>query len=239
MGQMLIADFIRTDWQSGSVSEEWFVHGNQAFREGFENLASIAARKLGCTRSENADKYWLDRVREWMQERGLDKDKNGELPPPGTVTQDGLTGTTKGLFTYDIADYSARYCMELMARGTPQSAVSPSLTENDSQRISLTYSAAPIHPKGTPKALTAIEKKKRGVIFGAIQAGDEGPKYCKTVDERKLKIPPEWIQGGCPRTYTEAYRAGQPWKKRIQDEKSRYKKKYDQTPTAEREKLLQ
>jgi hypothetical protein len=97
----------------------------------------------------------------------------------------------------------------------------------------------PVRSTGRAKALTVIEKQRRRVIFGAIQAGDEGPEYCKTLDDRRLKIRAEWIQGGCPKTYEAAYRAGQPWRKRIQDEKSRYKTKYDQTPAAELERLLQ
>lgn len=100
-------------------------------------------------------------------------------------------------------------------------------------------SASKPKAKRTAKALTSTEKKRSKVIFGAIQAEDKGQEYCKTLNDRKLAIPDDWIQGGCPRTYTDAYQAGQPWQKRIQDEKSRYKKKYDKTPAAEREKLLQ
>jgi hypothetical protein len=93
--------------------------------------------------------------------------------------------------------------------------------------------------KRVPKKLTKSETNRRAVIFGAIQAKDIGLKYCKTLVGQKLAVPEDWIQDGCPKTYTDAYRAGQPWRKRIQDEKSRYKKKYDETPAAEREKLLQ
>jgi hypothetical protein len=239
-GQKFSADFIRTDWESGDVSEEWFVGGNPACRKEFEHLASISARKLGCTRTEGANEYWLDRVWEWMQQAGLDKDKNVAWLSTGTVVQAGLTGTTQGLFTEKIAELSAMFCVELIARGTPESAISPPSTGNDSQQgIAPATVNRPTRSTGRTKVLTATEKKRRKVIFGAIQANDKGLKYCKTLDERNLAIPAEWRQGGCPKTYTDAYKAGQPWQKRIQDEKSRYKKKYDETPAAEREKLLQ
>jgi hypothetical protein len=89
------------------------------------------------------------------------------------------------------------------------------------------------------KKLTKAETQRRAAIFGAIQARDKALKYCKTLDDRKLPIPADWIQDGCPKTYAAAYGAGQPWRKRIQDEKSRYQKKYDLTQPAERENLLQ
>jgi len=239
-GQKFSADFIRTDWESGDVSEEWFVGGNPACRKEFEHLASISARKLGCTRTEGANEYWLDRVWEWMQQAGLDKDKNVACFLPGTVVQAGLTGTTQGLFTEKIAELSAMFCVELIARGTlnrPSRRLQQATTRNRGlHRLQLTGRPA---RRVETKVLTATEKKRRKVIFGAIQANDKGLKYCKTLDERNLAIPAEWRQGGCPKTYTDAYKAGQPWQKRIQDEKSRYKKKYDETPAAEREKLLQ
>jgi hypothetical protein len=120
--------------------------------------------------------------------------------------------------------------------------------EREAQAIRTTALPTPLFPlvalsnkpkvTGKPKALTATERKKRSAIFAAISTRDEGLKYCKTLDERKLAIPAAWIQDGCPKNYPDAYKAGQPWQKRIQDEKSRYKKKFDQTPAAEREKLL-
>lgn len=88
------------------------------------------------------------------------------------------------------------------------------------------------------KALTKAEIQRRIAIFGAIQARFKGPKYCKILGERKLPIPSAWTESGCPAKYVDAYKADAKWQKRIQDEKSRYQKKYDQTPPAEREKLL-
>lgn len=112
-------------------------------------------------------------------------------------------------------------------------------TAPSSPQVSLVAISSRREVKHKAIALTVYEKQRRKVIFGAIQARDKGPKYCKTLDGRKLAIPAEWIQDGCPNTYADAYKRGQPWRKRIQDEKSRYKKKYDETSAAESEKLLQ
>jgi hypothetical protein len=229
--QDVFASWTRTERNTGFIEEEWELRGPAYWWSEFVELASIAAQKLGYAPDENAVKYWLGQVGKWMQKRGLEKDKNVGWCPDGSGS-DGI----RYMYTQKIAGLSADFCLHLSPR---ESAVSPPLTENDSQRITLAHSAAPIHPKGTPKALTPTEKKKRSAIFAAISTKDEGLKYCKTLDERKLAVPADWIQDGCPKNYADAYKAGGPWRKRIQDEKSRYKEKYDQTPAAEREKPLQ
>jgi len=91
---------------------------------------------------------------------------------------------------------------------------------------------------GREKVLTRAEVQRRKVIFGAIQAGDEGMGYCKTLDDRKLRVPTAWTEGGCPSNYLDAYRASPKWRKRIQDEKSRYQRKYNQISPQGREQLL-
>ena len=118
------ATFTRTEWDSGSVTEEWNVGGNPSSRKEFEHLASIATRKLGYTASEGANEYWLDRIRRWMQQERLDKDRNMAWCPLGNVSHGGAMGTTQHLFTERIVALSAMFCTELMVRGTPESAIS-------------------------------------------------------------------------------------------------------------------
>ncbi len=98
-------------------------------------------------------------------------------------------------------------------------------------------SRPPSKPKAQrmAKALTSTEKKRRKVIFGAIQAGLKGQKYCSELDSRKL--PPPWRAERCPSTYTLAYKDSR-WRKRIQDEKCRFRERFDQTPTAKREAII-
>jgi len=86
---------------------------------------------------------------------------------------------------------------------------------------------------------TKLQEKREGVIFAAIQAELKGPKYCGSLDRGGLGPPVSWVSEGCPRTYSAAYKAGCPWQKRIQDEKHRFKIKYERTAPAERERLIQ
>ena len=214
-GQTFSATFMPPEDKSGSLCGDWILGANPDCRMDFEIVASIAARKLGCTSSEGAREYWLNCVREWMQQNGLDKDKRVAFLD------------TTGILRIDkIAMESARFCTYLMARGTPESAIAPSKTESSPRPgIAIVPANRPNRSTRKAKMPTLHESKRRGIIQGATQANDKGLKYCKTVDERKLAIPADWLQGGCPKTYTEAYRVGQPWRKRIQDEKYRNRKK--------------
>ena len=71
-----------------------------------------------------------------------------------------------------------------------------------------------------------------------LQLELEGPKYCAELDKRRLRGLQGWIDSGWPGSYVQAYKSGQPWRKKIQDEKCRYKKKYDQTSPKQRESLI-
>jgi hypothetical protein len=87
--------------------------------------------------------------------------------------------------------------------------------------------------QGLPRA----ELKRRGVIFGALEAGFKGMAYCKSLDERQLPLPSSCSE--CPsNTYAKAY-SEQPWQKRIQDEKHRYRIKYDATSQSDRNALIE
>lgn len=128
--QEVRAEWTRTEWNSGSVSEEWEVRGTAVWRSEYAELASIGARKLGYAPAENAYKNWLGRVWKWMRQVGLDKDKNVVWCPVGSVSERGSEGSTKHLFTQSIAELSAKFCLNLIARGVPE------LAESDSGGIS-------------------------------------------------------------------------------------------------------
>lgn len=84
--------------------------------------------------------------------------------------------------------------------------------------------------KRKPKKLAPLERKRRSVIFGAIQSNLVGRQYCIELDQKRLPISLRWAAEGCPDTYAVAYMDSSGiWQKRIQDEKYRYKMKYKQT----------
>lgn len=72
-----------------------------------------------------------------------------------------------------------------------------------------------------------VKKTKRGrpgkrdtVIFAAVLIGHEGPKYCAFIEKNGVK--PKWADSG-PTSYSKSYQAGHPWRKKVQDEKTRAK----------------
>jgi hypothetical protein len=67
--------------------------------------------------------------------------------------------------------------------------------------------------------------KREQKIWSVIQQGVEGPTYCREVHRAGVKPRKSWLDDDCPSTYPEAYREGEPWRKRIQDEKCRIKNK--------------
>jgi hypothetical protein len=60
--------------------------------------------------------------------------------------------------------------------------------------------------------------KRDTVIFAAIKIGLKGPQYCSFLHERGIR--PKWPDGA-PASYPLGYKDGQPWRKKIQDEKAR------------------
>jgi len=225
------AEFTRTEWDSGSITEEWTIRGNTVCRTEFERLASIGARKLGYAGTEEAIKYWLERVREWLCRTGLDKVSDLVWCPTGSGHIKGSFYTTSHLNTERIAELSAMFCMELMAHGAPECAILPPLEQlegGDSKSRSGRATKKPTQSKA--------QSRKASVIFGAIQSGLKAQKYCASLDERRVCPPDHWI--GCPSSYAQAYRVAK-WRKRIQDEKCRYRERYEDTPTREREAIIQ
>ena len=82
--------------------------------------------------------------------------------------------------------------------------------------------AASIHPAMTKrvrkKSLTEAEK----VISEAIKDDRKGVRYCVYLDMNNIKPPKAWEL--CPQSYVKAYKSPL-WRKRIQDQKSRVKRK--------------
>jgi hypothetical protein len=227
------AVFIRTEWDSGSVSEEWIVSGNVALRKEVEHVGLIAARKLGITPRDNPHEDWFDRVRVWVQQTGLDKDRNYSWPSFGSVNVNGMIGKTESISLEKLAELSALYCMHLMANGTPESIGSQAPEHFETaERQSRPH--RPIQKSNKAKK----QSHRTTVIFGAIQSGLKGHKYCSVLDARRVRPPEQWKEEGCPDNYVLAYKDSQ-WRKRIQDEKCRHRKEYDKTPTQEREAIIQ
>ena len=62
--------------------------------------------------------------------------------------------------------------------------------------------------------------KRDTVIFAAILMGLKGVRYCSFLQDQGLR--PKWSDSG-PATYPKSYQVGDPWRKKVQDEKTRAK----------------
>ena len=74
--------------------------------------------------------------------------------------------------------------------------------------------------KRTP-TLTAREEK----IYRVIQAGSKGAQYCREVHNAGVKPHRAWLEDDCPGTYPAAYLDSNKWRQRINDEKSKIRRK--------------
>lgn len=88
----------------------------------------------------------------------------------------------------------------------------------------------------TSAGIKAKKKRKLGkretVIFAALLLQFTGTKYCSFLQDHGIK--PKWPDSG-PATYLPGYKAGDPWRKKIQDEKTRAKRRmsdYDRSELA-------
>jgi hypothetical protein len=80
-------------------------------------------------------------------------------------------------------------------------------------------------------ATERIEKKEKprpgkrdAVIFGAILKQFKGMKYCAFLQQHGVK--PKWSDPG-PAAYPTGYQLGEPWRKKVQDEKTRAKQRME------------
>ena len=90
------------------------------------------------------------------------------------------------------------------------------------QNLHAKIDAGPI--RKAAKKINAGPSKRDSIIFAAILLELKGMSYCSFVKDRGLK--PKWSEP-CPGNYCAGYQAGNPWQKKIQDEKSRAKSRME------------
>jgi hypothetical protein len=67
--------------------------------------------------------------------------------------------------------------------------------------------------------------EREGKIWAVIRQGSKGLQYCRELDRVGVKPRKSGTWKGCPGTYPAAYQMGDPWRHRIQDEKSKLRRK--------------
>jgi hypothetical protein len=80
---------------------------------------------------------------------------------------------------------------------------------------------AAAEPKVQPQQLTPRELK----VWGVIKRGVKGLEYCRELANARIAPLQSGTWKGCPRKYESAYMEGKPWRHRIQDEKSKIRRK--------------
>ena len=101
-------------------------------------------------------------------------------------------------------------------------AVVRSMGHFDDWEVSHTLSLARAMFGAHATKLTEREKK----IWVVIQRGSEGPEYCRELDNAGIEPLRSGVWKDCPsRKYASVYREGELWTHRIQDEKSKVRRK--------------
>ena len=81
-------------------------------------------------------------------------------------------------------------------------------------------------------------RKRERVILGAIQTNLRGRDYCRELDRKGLLGLEAWREDGWPGKYAQAY-MDRRWRKKIQDEKHRFQRKYNELTPAKRQKVIE
>jgi hypothetical protein len=83
---------------------------------------------------------------------------------------------------------------------------------------------APGQPRDSARLAVELTDREK-TIWTVIRQGLKGMRYCRELDDAGIKSRKSGSWKGCPGTYPAAYQAGAPWRHRIQDEKTKIRRK--------------
>jgi hypothetical protein len=215
-------------WPDGREGVGWMVHQSptEKIKADFELLATRAGRALGQSSAavDGPLNHWLNAL-----QRDL-SDNRSKMLRRFTVsrTEKEAWGRKENAWVIkSVCEASGVLCSRL-----EKAAIEAAPVRDRGARPK-----APAQKRRTQQR-TAAQLLRQRVIFGAIQSGMEGLDYCRELDSRKLQILPTWKEGGADK-YEGLYKKGDPWRKRIQDEKNRYATMSKKLAPAELEKIIQ
>lgn len=212
--------FERWEWHSGAINEDWELRGNNlACQKDFEISAAIAARKLGYAPNDHAQKHWLGLVRDWMQETGLDKDRQNARRYLSSGTEGNTSHEAQSLEIYRPAEISALYCGKLLALGTPESTIQLSSEQSADGSGSSAASGMRSNSDDAHQGSVAITSTgklqqyrseiKRAVLIQLTQNPDATDlEICRGLDaDGAVEMSGLWQKGSGSRSFEDAYRA--------------------------------
>jgi len=192
--------------------DAWTVGGGtQNAKQQFEWLAEHAALRLGVPPGRDPVFSWLDRLKKESprykpfhsnrkrRKSELDSDEMCSLEYEITQSEDGPIEF--------LCIASAEYCVR---------CDSQEQTKRDADPRIGTAMAKP-----AASSLTDREKK----IWEVGQRVAGGRQYCRELDNARIAPPRKGVWKEGPRTYLAAYNMGHPWRHRIEDEKSKIRRK--------------
>ena len=142
-----------------------------------------------------------------------------------------------GVIPEEVTPEQVRFEMSGLLQAYPALTIVPSATGADTSQADAQEESP--RKKRPRQGLTEAQEFRRSVIFGVLELRLEGLEYCEALDKRTLDLPATWKADGCPNTYVGAYwESSRHWRQKIQDEKTRYREKYDATPPDELERII-
>ena len=176
---------------------------------------SEAARKIAFMHKRHGEV--VSRVLEQQLRANAGEFVDGTLDSTSLLA---MVATRKHLSTNDQSLSWATDEALLKGEGTPSASDQVSVAilrvEASLQHLHSKIDAGPV--RRATKKMIARPSKRHSIIFAAILMGLKGMKYCSLLKDCGVK--PKWSEP-CPSNYCAGYQAGNPWRKKIQDEKTR------------------
>lgn len=148
----------------------------------------------------------------------------------GTLDNSSLLALVVG--KQHLADQSHRVATRLVKESGAAISQDPITTDLETLRVILPSILAKFEVTQRRAPKKAKLPKRDAVIFAAILLGLKGPKYCVFLHERQVK--PKWCDSDSrAESYLKSYNAGDPWRKKVQDEKTRAKSRMDRYTDSE------
>jgi hypothetical protein len=128
--------------------------------------------------------------------------------------------------TYRLGD-RVRQSDEWLAQVKAIAEVSAELSASavESKPMKAAVGKPTLEKKEVHRSATIRLTEREESLLNVIQRMSKGRQYCREVDGAGIRIQRTGVWKGAPPTYLAAYDAGKPWRHRIEDEKSKIKRK--------------
>ena len=113
--------------------------------------------------------------------------------------------------------------IQIICREYPEVAEKLELQSQASPAPNDEGTAKSVASKASNKQKPLTDREQR--IWAVIRKGSTGSQYCRELGNARIAPLRSGVWKDCPRTYISAYQQGQPWRHRIQDEKSKIRRK--------------